>query len=231
MAKQKKNSNYNNEKRLAKEEQKAEQKRKEKQQKNLKLGLIIGGAVLAVVLVILGILFAVGAFDYSPEVTSHASFTFSDGSSVHIELYGHDAPKTVESFTTLCNSGYFEGMSVRELMNGLLTVGSVNADGGDKGVKGEFKENGVDNKIPMKKGYVILNRGSGADSGYGQFGILTKNNSSLFGKYAAFGKVTDMSVIDSMIKKLDVGANGAIAEATAPRIVSVSVHSADSHSH
>lgn len=231
MAKQKKNSNYNPEKKRAAEEQKAEQKRKEQQQKNIKLVAIFGGGALGVIAIILVILLAVGAFDYSPEVTSHASFTFSDGSSVHIELYGHDAPKTVENFVALCNSQYFEGMSVRELLNGLLTVGSANADGGDKGIKGEFSENGVTNKIPTKKGYVILNRGSNFDSGYGQFGILTKNNSSLSGKYAVFGRVTDMSVIDNMIKNLDVNSNGHISEATAPRITLVSVHSSDSHDH
>ena len=115
--------------------------------------------------------------------------------------------------------------------DGLLYFGGENADCGSDGIKGEFSENGVTNKIPTKKGYVILNRGSDFDSGYGQFGILTKNNSSLSGKYAVFGRVTDMSVIDNMIKSLEVNSNGHISEATAPRITLVSVHSSDSHDH
>ena len=121
MAKQKKNSNYATDKRRAAEEQKAEQKRKEKQQKTIKLAAIWGGAALGVIAIIFAILFAVGVFDYSPEVTYHASFSFSDGSSVHIELYGHDAHETVEHFIDLCESHYFEDMSVREFANGVLS--------------------------------------------------------------------------------------------------------------
>lgn len=224
--KQKKNSNYATEKRRAAEEQKAEQKRIEKRNKTIKLAAIWSGGALGVVAVIFAILFAVGVFDYVPEVTYHASFSFDDGSSVHIELYGHDAPETVKSFIELCDSGYFKGMTVRELMDGMLTVGSMNADGGDKGIKGEFSKNGVDNKVPMKRGFVVLNRGLDFDSGYGQFCILTQNQPDFVGKYAAFGRVTDMSVIDKLISKLEVGTNGAISEASAPRINGVSTHEA-----
>ena len=226
MAKQKKNSNYNTEKRRAAEEQKAEQKRIEKQQKTIKTVAIWAGGTLAVMAIILGTLFAIGMFDYTPEVTYHASFSFSDGSTVHIELYGNDAPETVKSFIDLCESKYFNGMTVRELIGGMMTVGSINADGGDKGIKGEFSQNGVDNKVPMKKGTVILNRGLTYDSGYGQFCILTENKPEFMGKYAAFGRVTDMSVVENMIKKLSVGANGAVDESSAPRITGVSLHEA-----
>lgn len=229
MAKQKKNSNYATEKRLASERQKAEQKRKEKNARTVKLIAIIVGAVLAFAAAVLGILFAVGVFDYVPETTYDASFTFSDGSSIHIELFGKDAPETVEHFIELCEDGYFEGMSVRTFAKGILTVGAYNADGGDKGIKGEFKDNGINNQSPAKRGYIALNRGADPDSGYGQFMILTKNNRSLGSKYAVFGMVSDFSVVEAMIKNLDVNSDGTINESTAPRIVSVSVHASHSH--
>ncbi len=229
MAKQKKNANYNTEKRRASEQQKAEQKRKEKNAKTAKLVAIVVGAVLAFVAVVFGILFAVGVFDYVPETTYDAAFTFSDGSQVHIELFGKDAPETVEHFIELCEDGYFEGMSVRTFANGMLTVGAFSADGGDKGIKGEFKQNGINNQSPAKRGYILLNRGESFDSGYGQFMILTKNKPSLASKYAVFGMVSDMSVIDNMLKKIEVNSDGTIKEATAPRIVSVSVHASHSH--
>ena len=135
MAKQKKNSNYNPEKKRAAEEQKAEQKRKEQQQKNIKLAAIFGGGALGVIAIILVILLAVGAFDYSPEVTSHASFTFSDGSSVHIELYGHDAPKTVENFENLVKEGFYNGLTFHRIIPGFMIQGGDplgNGMGGSK---------------------------------------------------------------------------------------------------
>lgn len=229
MAKQKKNSNYSTEKRREAEAKKVEAKQKEKQMKIVKtVALWVGIAVLFVALVI-GFMALVGVFDYTPEGTYDASFTFSDGSSVHIELFGNDAPETVKNFIKMCENGDFEQMSVRSFADGLLAIGTFDADGGDKGIKGEFKANGVDNKIPTKEGYIVLNRGEDYDSGYGQFLVLTENKPSMKGEYAVFGKVSDMSVIEKMLDKLQYNSDGSIVEGTAPRITDVNVHAAHDH--
>ena len=104
MAKQKKNSNYSTEKKQAKEAKAAEIKRKEQTAKTVKLVAIWAGGALLLIALVVGLLFALGVFDYVPEATYHASFTFSDGNTIHVELYGNDAPETVEHFIDLCES-------------------------------------------------------------------------------------------------------------------------------
>ena len=118
---------------------------------------------------------------------------------------------------------YFKILLVIFLEN-MLYLGSSTADGGDKGIKGEFSANGFDNKIPMKKGVVCLDRGEDYNSGYGRFFVLTKNNSKLSGQYAAFGKITDMDALEDLLDDCNIYATGVISES--PKITSVSLHAA-----
>ena len=223
MAKQKKNSNYVTDKTSAAKAEREAEKLREKKAKDIKLIAALVGGVLGFIAIVFAILFAVGVFEYKPEVTDHATITFDDGTSLHVELYGHDAEATVEHFIDLCESGYFDGLTAREFASKAFYLGSENADGGSRGVKGEFEANGVENKIPIKKGTVCLSRGESYDSGYGQFFILTGAKSGIKGNYAAFGRVTEMDALNSLIKACEI--NGTKVE-SAPKIVSVSLHEA-----
>ena len=224
MAKQKKNSNYVTEKNIAKKEAKDAEKRKEERVKTIKIVSIITGSAVGIVALILGILFALGVFDYYPEPTYHVTFNFDNETSLHIELYGDDAPKTVEHFLELCKDNYFNDMYAHTFLQGLLYVGSEDAAVGDGGVYGEFKNNGFNNKIEMKEGVICMARGEDNDSAYGQFFILTRNMPSLKGKYAAFGKVTDLEGFEELLNSIQVGSNGVVKDA--PKIISVSTHAA-----
>ena len=226
MAKQKKNSNYVTEKTLAaKAEQEEARLKEEKTKKITTISIWSGAIVLAIGLIVL-FLVSVGAFKYQPEVTDHASVTLSDGSTLHIELYGKDAPKTVEHFKKIAKEGYFTGRSLHTLLDGKLYVGNTLADS-TAGVKGEFKSNGYDNKIPADKYTVYLSRGEGKDSGYGQFFILTEKDKSVKNDYAAFGKLSDSTTIKNILDKATVGADGKIESPLT--IVSIDFHSSDSH--
>ena len=225
MAKQKKNSNYVTEKTIAAKAEREAAKAKDKKNKTIKIVAIAVSASLLFIGLVVGLLIGLGAFDYSPDPTYHATFTFDNGSSLHIELYGNDAPETVKHFIKLCQDGHFNGRSAHSLINGELFVGEEVADA--KGIKGEFKSNGVENKIPMKKGVICMARGSDPNSAYGQFFILTKNDSSLKGEYAAFGKLTDTGAIDSLLKSITVDENGRVSNA--PKITNVSLHAAHDH--
>ena len=222
MSKTKKNSNYVTEKTVAAQAEKNAAKLKEQKDKRVKIIAISVAASIAFIALIIGILFATGAFDYSPEATYHATFNFDDGSSLHIELYGHDAPETVKHFIKLCEDGHFNGREAHTFLNNCLYIGKEVA--GSTGIKGEFSSNGVDNKIPMKKGVVCMARGSDYDSAYGQFFILTKNNSSLKGEYAAFGKITDTTALNELLNKILLTEDGTITGS--PKITGVSLHEA-----
>ena len=229
MAKKKKNSNYVTEKTVAAKEKKQEEKLKAEKTKKIKTIAIVSGSVAAFIGLIILILALSGAFDYHPKATQHASVTLSDGTSFHIELYGNDAHETVENFVNLCNKKYFDGKSILSLGDSVLYMGNNVADGGKDGIKGEFAANGVVNNIPMKKGTLIMARGAGNDSAYGQFGILSKNNTSLEGNYAAFGRLSDPSIIKEILKSCTFDENGNVI--SAPTIQSIEIHSESDHAH
>ncbi len=224
MAKQKKNSNYVTEKNIEKKEAKDLEKRKAEQMKTLKTVGIISGSVLGIIGMILLILLALGVFDYVPEPTYHVTFNFDNQTSLHIELYGNDAPETVEHFLELCNDNYFNNMYAHTLLEGLLYIGSEDAAVGDGGVYGEFKDNGFNNKIEMKAGVICMARGDDYDSAYGQFFVLLKDNPGLKGKYAAFGKITDTEGLEALLSTIQVASNGKVVDA--PKVISVSTHAA-----
>ena len=226
MSKQKKNANYQTDKKIADQAKKEEQKIKEKNAKTVKIAAICAGAVLAVVAIIVGILFAVGAFDYSPEPTYHATFNIKGYDSIHIELYGNDAPETVKNFITLAEEGFFDDRTFHTFVDGLLYGGSLKDDYASYGIKGEFSSNGFENNIPMKKGVLCMARGEDYNSAYGQFFVLTKNNKDIAGDYAAFGRITNLEVLKSILKNIEVDENGKVVESTAPRILSVTLHEA-----
>nr|MBE6544531.1 peptidylprolyl isomerase [Oscillospiraceae bacterium] len=222
MSNKKKNSNYVTDKTIAAKAEKEAAKLKEKKAKTTRIAAIWIGGAAAFLVILFGILIACGAFTYSPEATYHATINIEGHDALHVELFGNDAPKTVKHFIDLCEDGYFDGKSIHTLLDGLLYGGSQIADGGSSSIKGEFSDNGFDNKVPMKKGVIAMARGNGNDSAYGQFFFLTENDSSLKGKYAAFGKVSDMDVFEELIESLSVGDDGKINDA--PKITGISLH-------
>jgi hypothetical protein len=117
---------------------KQEEKKREKTNKTIKIVAISVGSTLAASGLIIGILFACGAFDYIPERTYHASIEIENYGTLHVELYGNEAPKTVEHFVDLAKSGYFVGKSLHTLTDGMLYGGSPDADGGSKGMCRSF---------------------------------------------------------------------------------------------
>lgn len=229
MAKQKKNSNYVTEKTVAAKAMKEEEARKKAQSKKNTTIAIAVSAVVGVIALLFAILLVSGAFDYIPETTSHANIVFDNGTEVHIELYGKDAPETVEHFMELAEKGYFTGKTAHTLVDGLLYAGDTNADGGKNGIKGEFHSNNVNNQIPMKKGTVCMARGEGKDSAYGQFFILSGRNNDLLGEYAAFGRITDYTALEKLLDSVTADSTGKVTNA--PKITKVELHGLDAHEH
>lgn len=227
MAKKKKNSNYVTPKTIAAKEAMEAAKRRLKIKKIL-IPSVIAFLILAL---IVGAVFAIGVplgmLDYKPEATGHVSIEFEGyEDTMHIELYGNDAPKTVARFIEYYSE--LEGTPLRAFKDGLLYFGAEAADYGESGIEGEFSDNGVDNKIVMRKGVIALARGEDANSGKSQFFIATKNRTDLDGKYAAFAKIdTGMDLLKEIVENLETDDNGNIINA--PKIKSISYHDAGSH--
>lgn len=223
MAKKKKNSNYVTDKTIAAKEQKELEKRKKKIRKTVKTVAITILVIILIAGAVIGIGAALGMFDYTPEATAHVNITIEGyDEALHVELYGEDAPETVKNFTDLVKSGKFTSTLMHTYKNGLLYGGGKNADGGDKGIKGEFEENGFENKISLTRGVIAMARGEDNNSAYDQFFIVTEDDlDDLDGKYAAFAYISGgMDVIEDIIKNAEVDDNGVIKNP--PKILSIS---------
>ena len=125
-------------------------------------------------------------------------FTMETGGTFTIELYPEYAPKTVENFIKLVESGYYTGTTFHRVYPGFMAQGGEGAD--TPSIKGEFASNGFSqNTLSHTRGVVSMARTSVKDSASSQFFICYDDVSdSLDGDYAAFGKVIDgMDTVDA----------------------------------
>ena len=232
MATKKKNSNYVTEKNIQKKEALAKKKQSEKTKKLIKTIAIAALITILVVGAIVAGLYFLGVFDYVPEGTSDVLISFGDGKgSLHVSLYGHDAPKTVAFFQALVKDKYFDDKAVDLYKDGNLYIGA-GAEPYKNHVAGEFDANGTENKIPFEVGTLVMARGDDYDSAYGAFFIVTEDTDvkALEGKCAAFGKITDgMDAIEAIIASLKPDADGKIPEEQQVKITSISEHASHSH--
>ena len=228
MAKKRKNGNYVTENRARKIEEKLAQKRKRKIKAYVKTAVIAAVAVLLIAAVIVGICALAGAFKYRPKATSHVTVTLSNGETLHIELYGNDAPKTVEKFLSDVGTGFYKNAELHTLVNGLLYGGQMNSGVLTGGITGEFEANGFKNKIKHERGVISMARNADSyNSAFGQFFIVTDKSPELDGNYAAFGKIIDgMDIIDAAIKNAEVSKEGIITAQYRLTITNITVHDA-----
>lgn len=120
------------------------------------------------------------------------------------ELYPDKAPKTVENFLGLVNSGFFSGLIFHRVIKGFMIQGGgydeqFNAKEAPS-IKGEFIANGfMQNDILHERGVLSMARTSDPDSASSQFFIMHKDSPHLDAQYAAFGRVTEgLEVIDNI---------------------------------
>ena len=167
-----------------------------------------------------------------------------------IELYPDQAPNTVANFITLANRGFYDGLTfhriVKDFMvqggdkdgtgSGAPTLSAIKDDGSTTetyAIKGEFVQNGFNkNTLRHEKGVISMARSDysqmglyeeGYNSAGSQFFIMTGDNASLNGYYAAFGKVTDgMEVVDKICENvIPVDNNGTVLKNEQPVIESI----------
>jgi peptidyl-prolyl cis-trans isomerase B (cyclophilin B) len=202
--------------------------------------LVPAVAVLLIAALVVSLGFVFGWWDDNPnkdfKVTHHATIKIKDYGTLHVELYGEEAPITVENFVALANKGFYDDLTFHRIMDGFMAQGGCpyGTGTGDSGkdIKGEFIANGVQNDVKHVRGTISMARGNSPDSDSSQFFIVHKtsenNTKSLDGNYAAFGMVTDgMEIIDKMIA--DTVAKGyteSVSKADQPIIESIEIHAA-----
>lgn len=126
-----------------------------------------------------------------------------DGGVIKAVLYPDIAPITVENFVKLCKENFYDGLIFhRVIKNFMIQGGGYDENFNEKetdSIKGEFKENGVTNRLKHTRGVLSMARTNDPDSASSQFFIMHAAAPSLDGNYAAFGIVTEgMDVVDKI---------------------------------
>lgn len=198
-------------------------------------GIIAGILLLIVVLVAAVIaLFAVRGKKESTEAIDtagkhHIEIQVKDYGTIKAELDGDAAPITVANFLKLAESGFYDGLTFHRIIDGFMIQGGDpkgNGTGGaDKTIKGEFSQNGVENKLSHVRGTLSMARSQDMDSASSQFFIVQSDCTYLDGQYAAFGTVTEgMDLVDKICKDTPVqDNNGTVSAADQPVIESIKV--------
>lgn len=152
-----------------------------------------------------------------------------DYGKITVDLDPNAAPITVENFVKLAKEGFYDGLTFHRIMEGFMIQGgdpNGNGTGGSsETIKGEFKENGVDNPISHVRGTISMARSQDPDSASSQFFIVQADSTFLDGQYAAFGSVKEgMEIVDQICQDaLPTDDNGTIPSDEQPVIETITI--------
>jgi peptidyl-prolyl cis-trans isomerase B (cyclophilin B) len=120
---------------------------------------------------------------------------------IEIELFGADAPKTVENFVKLSRDGFYDGVVFHRVIPDFMIQGGDPTGTGSGGPGYQFEDEFNDRRV--ERGALAM-ANSGPNSNGSQFFIVTAGACPwLDGKHTVFGRVTSgMDVVDS-ISRLD----------------------------
>lgn len=210
-----KNNNYVTEKTTAAKLAKEKDKKARKTKKIVKQIVV---AVLALAIIagaFTGLGFAFGWFDYAATPTYHASIEVEGYGTLHVELYGNEAPESVNAFVELAKDKHYDGASFDSLFG--KGGARCTTDKSNNNIEVRYNCTG-ENKITFGKGMLGMIPSDDGKS-TGDFFINGKRDTKLDDSYAVFGRVTDEShdLLEDILR--DIEKNGA-----KPKIKSITVH-------
>ncbi len=159
----------------------------------------------------------------------NAEINIKDYGVIKLELDAESAPITVTNFVNLVNDKFYDGLTFHRIIDGFMIQGGDplgNGTGGsDKTIKGEFKNNGVENNISHTRGTISMARSQANDSASSQFFIVQSDSTFLDGSYAGFGHVTSgMEIVDKICKDTKTeDDNGTVEKENQPVIESIKI--------
>ena len=131
------------------------------------------------------------------------TITMTNGDVMKAELYPEIAPNTVNTFISLVQKGFYDGLIFHRVISGFMIQGGdpqgTGMGGPGYSIKGEFAMNGVRNDLKHTRGVLSMARSMMPNSAGSQFFIMHANAPHLDGQYAAFGKVVEgLDVVDKI---------------------------------
>ena len=123
-----------------------------------------------------------------------ATMHTSEGT-IELELFPDDAPKTVESFTTLAGKGFYDGLTFHRVIPDFMIQGGCPEGTGRGGPGYQFEDEFNAHKV-VRGALAMANAGPNTNGS--QFFIVTAEATPwLDGKHTVFGRVTNgMDVVD-----------------------------------
>ena len=161
--------------------------------------------------------------------TIYAVIDIQDYGTIKVKLAPEAAPITVENFTGLAESGFYNGLTFHRIIKGFMMQGGdpegTGMGGSDKNIKGEFASNGVNNPISHKRGVISMARAMDPNSASSQFFIMHQDGTFLDGEYAAFGEVVEgIEVVDKVCESVHlIDGNGTISAFEKPVMNSITI--------
>lgn len=159
----------------------------------------------------------------------HAEIIIKDYGTIKVELDADTAPITVTNFVNLANNKFYNGLTFHRIIENFMIQGgdpAGNGTGGsDKNIKGEFKNNGINNSISHTRGTISMARSMDYDSASSQFFIVQKDSPHLDGDYAGFGHVTEgIEIVDKICQDaIVIDENGTVKDGTQPIIEEIKI--------
>jgi peptidyl-prolyl cis-trans isomerase B (cyclophilin B) len=126
---------------------------------------------------------------------------------IELRFFPDVAPKHVENFLTLAQSGYYDGTIFHRVIPGfMIQGGDPNTKGTDKSIYGQ---GGPDHSVKAEfskkshtRGILSMARSSHPDSAGSQFFIVVADSPFLDGQYTVFGEVVSgMDVADKIVSQ------------------------------
>lgn len=128
---------------------------------------------------------------------------------IKVELYEKDAPKTVENFLRLVNSGFYDCLTFHRVSKGFVIQGgdpTGTGTGGESVFGGRFEDELNPETDSYKSGYkqgVLAMANSGPNTNSSQFFIMLEDT-SLQKNYTIFGKVIEGQEVVNKIGQVDI---------------------------
>lgn len=163
------------------------------------------------------------------EVTHTAKIEIENYGTIELELYGKEAPLTVDNFAFLANIGFYNGLTFHRIIEGFMMQGGGYDESGEEHraytLTGEFAQNGIENRILHERGVISMARATPPNSASCEFFIMHEDAPHLDGSYAAFGRVTKgIEIVDKVCTDArPINSNGAIDLDERPVIKSIMV--------
>lgn len=128
-----------------------------------------------------------------------------DFGEIKLELQYGVTQNTAANFVELARKGFYNGLTFHRVIRGFMIQGGDPRGNGMGGpgysIKGEFRQNGVNNTLEHTRGVISMARSYDPNSAGSQFFIMHKDAPHLDGGYASFGKVIEgIEVVDQIAK-------------------------------